>query len=82
MANIQIKSVPDETHEMLRKRAAEADMTLRDYLLDLIRRDLARPTREEWFRRIRSRPPGAPVDVVGILTEERKRRDASGASPK
>lgn len=72
MANIQIKTVPDEIHEMLRKRAAESDMTIRDYLLDLIRRDLARPTREEWFRRIRSRPSEAPVDSLGILAKERR----------
>jgi len=45
MGNIQIRNVPPALHRELKVRAAHADMTLSDYLLRLVERDAARPTR-------------------------------------
>jgi hypothetical protein len=42
---------PEELHEALRRRAVEEGMSLADYVLDLIRRDLGLPSRREWFER-------------------------------
>lgn len=64
MANVQVRNVDDETHEALRQRAAAAGITLGDYVLDLIRRDLRRPARAEWLARVRARPP------VEVSTDE------------
>lgn len=64
VANVQVKHVDDETHEALRRRAAEAGMTLGDYVLTLIRRDLRRPARSEWLAHVRSRPP------IGVTSDE------------
>jgi predicted nucleic acid-binding protein len=43
MGAIQVKEVPEELHEALRRRAVQEGMTLADYVLDLIRRDLGLP---------------------------------------
>jgi hypothetical protein len=53
MSNIQIKDVPEEVHERLRRRAERANMSLRDYVLSLIDRDLATPSKEDWLRSLR-----------------------------
>jgi len=39
-------------------------MTLADYVLDLIRRDLGLPSRREWFERLATREPGVPLLTV------------------
>ncbi|MDQ2981626.1 MAG: hypothetical protein M3R26_04795 [Actinomycetota bacterium] len=55
MAHIQIRNVPPDLHRKLKVRAAEAGMTLSDYLLREVERSVATPTLEEAIRRIRSR---------------------------
>ncbi len=61
---IQIRNVPDEVHRTLKVRAAEAGMSLSDYLLKELERIAAKPTMEQWLERVRSLPP------VDISTEE------------
>lgn len=56
MANLQIKDVPDQVHDELRRRARMSGSTMRDYVLRLILADQATPSREEWLARIRARP--------------------------
>ena len=41
---IQIRNVPDALHRRLKARAAEAGMSLSDYLLAELRRSAERPT--------------------------------------
>ena len=57
MGAIQVKDVPEELHEALRRRAIQEGMSLADYVLDLIRRDLGIPSRREWFERLATREP-------------------------
>jgi antitoxin FitA len=57
MGAIQVKDVPEELHEALRRRAIQEGMTLADYVLDLIRRDLGLPSRREWLERLATREP-------------------------
>jgi antitoxin FitA len=52
---IQIRDVPDEIHGVLRTRAAQAGLSLSDYLLQEVTRIAQRPTIEELTRRIRAR---------------------------
>jgi plasmid stability protein len=76
MGNLQIKSVPEEVHEELRRRAAEAGITIRDYLLDLIRRDLALPSRPQWLESLRRlRPVDLDRPAAEYLREERSGRE-------
>lgn len=55
MAHIQIRNVPPDLHRKLKVRAAEAGLTLSDYLLRQVERTAEAPTLEEAVRRIRSR---------------------------
>jgi plasmid stability protein len=55
MPHIQIRNVPPELHRKLKARAAEAGLTLSDYLLRQAERTAEAPTLEEAVRRIRSR---------------------------
>jgi plasmid stability protein len=54
---IQIRNVPESLHRRLKARAAEAGMSLSDFLLADLRRNAERPTPEELRERIRSRAP-------------------------
>jgi antitoxin FitA len=78
MGAIQVKDVPEELHAALRRRAIQEGMTMADYVLDLIRRDLGLPSRREWFERLAAREPVdlAPGAVVEALHAARAERDA------
>lgn len=78
MGNLQVKNVPDELHTELRRRAELAGMTVRDYVLRVIRRDLRVPAPDELRARIRELEPvlGGTGDVVATLAEARGERDA------
>lgn len=53
---VQIRDIPDEDYEILRKRAAEAGSTVPEYLRREVERLAARPTVDEWLERTRRRP--------------------------
>ena len=74
--NVQVKSVPDEVHAVLRRRAGAAGMSLQEYLLDHLERFAAQPTMAEVLDRIEARRGGrlAPADAVRLLDEERASR--------
>jgi len=78
MGAIQVKDVPEELHEALRRRALEQGMTMADYVLDLIRRDLGLPSRREWFERLATREPVKlrPGEAAEIVRAERAEREA------
>jgi antitoxin FitA len=82
MGAIQVKDVPEELHEALRRRAVEQGMTLADYVLDLIRRDLGLPSRREWFERLATREPVnlRPGEATEALHAERAEREAQLAA--
>jgi hypothetical protein len=48
MGAIQVKHVPERLHEVVRQRAAEEGMSVGEYVLSLIRRDLATPSQQQW----------------------------------
>jgi plasmid stability protein len=78
MGAIQVKDVPEELHEELRRRAVPEGMTLADYVLDLIRRDLGLPGRREWWDRLATREP-VDIDrevIVESIHAARAERDA------
>ena len=53
---VQIRNVPDEVHRTLKMRAAEAGVSLSDYLLSEVEQLAAVPTVAELTERIRQRP--------------------------
>lgn len=52
---IQLRNVSDALHRKLKDRAAQAGMSLSDFLIAEVERTAARPTIEELEARIRSR---------------------------
>lgn len=73
---VQIRNVPPELHRKLKVRAAQAGMTLSDYLLAEIEELAALPTPEEFKERVRTLPAleltRPPHELVRSL------RDAAG----
>jgi antitoxin FitA len=76
MKNVQIRNVPDETHAVLRRRAAEAGMSLQEYLLGLVTDISARPSVEDVLRRAGSRSGGrlSMKQAAELVREDRDGR--------
>ena len=76
VGNLQIKNVPVELHEQVRQRARAKRQSVRDYVLDLIERDLRLPTWEAWLDELHTDEPidlpeGAATDIIREAREER-----------
>jgi antitoxin FitA len=71
---IQIRNVPDDLHRRLKSCAAQAGMSLSDYLLNEIRQVAERPTWEEYRARLATRSPvNSPLSPAEIIREHRDR---------
>lgn len=71
--------MPEERYQTLKTRAAQAGLSLPEYLMVELRKSVARPTEEELWQRIRARTPIHGVsgaDLVRAGREERERRIA------
>lgn len=76
MATLQVKDVPDDVHRELRRRADLDGLSIRDYLLRLIRNDQQRPPATEWLARLHQLEPldlGAPA--ADLVQADRLTRD-------
>ncbi len=75
---IQIRNVPEALHRKLKARAAEAGMSLSDYLLREMKKTAERPTMEEMLDRLKRLPPvevsEAPAEILRAVRESRGRR--------
>jgi len=72
---IQIRHVPDGLHRKLKVRAAEAHMTLSDYIKAELERMAARPTLSQIAARLNAlEPVDLDESVVEILREARATR--------
>jgi plasmid stability protein len=58
MKTVQVRNLPDTTHAVLRRRAAEAGMSLQEYLLALLEELAGRPTVAEVLARAGGRTGG------------------------
>ena len=76
MSAIQVKNLPEPMHAELRRRAAEEGMTLAEYILDVLRRDLAVPGQRQWLERLGSREPVQTTGALGALGAARAEREA------
>jgi len=72
---VQIRNMPEKMHRVLKARAAEAGMSLSEYLLAELRKSAETPTMEEVFRRLESRKPlKTSMSAAAVLREERDRQ--------
>ena len=76
MPSVQIKHVPDETHAVLRRRAALAHQSLQEYVLAKLVAEAATPSLDEVLERAGRRTGGAVTfdDAVEAVQEGRDRR--------
>jgi plasmid stability protein len=69
---IQIRNVPDWLHRKLKARAAEAGMSLSDYLIQELKRDAERPSVAEFRAMLATRTPIDPsVSPAQMIRELR-----------
>lgn len=54
--NIQIRGAPSALLDKLRARATRTGKTMSQYAIEVLERDLSRPSLEEWLDRVRSQP--------------------------
>lgn len=76
MPNIQVKDVPDEVHATLRRRAANAGMSLQEYLLARLAEDASTPTLDEVLDRAGGRAGGhvSLETAVAVIRADRDSR--------
>lgn len=76
MSNVQVKNLEPETHQQLRARAAAAGTTISEYVLELIRRDLRAPTRQQWIHATSKLPHHdfTRAEITGAISAGRDRR--------
>ena len=67
---IQIRNVPDDIHRQAKARAALAGVTLSEYALQALRRELARPTSAELAARVRALEPIPDAPSGAALVRE------------
>jgi antitoxin FitA len=76
MPSIQIKDVPEETHAVLRRRAAAAHQSLQEYLRSRLIDEASSPTVDEVLERAGGRAGGSiPFSAAAdAVREDRARR--------
>ncbi|MGH3935374.1 MAG: FitA-like ribbon-helix-helix domain-containing protein [Pseudonocardiaceae bacterium] len=79
---LQIRNVPDDARRALKARAAARGESLNAYLLDLIQREVARPTVQEVLDRAAKRAGRASASAVDVLKEARGEREGRWQQPR
>jgi hypothetical protein len=81
MGAIQVKQVPDDVHAAARERAAAQGRSLGEYVLELIRRDLAAPAADVWWDDITGGPAlvGPGFDGARAVADARAEHEAAAA---
>lgn len=76
MPSVQIKDVPEQTHAVLRQRAAAAHQSLQEYLRNRLVQDAATPTIDEVLDRAGGRAGGqvSIATAIEIIRDDRDRR--------
>lgn len=70
---IQVRDVPDDLHAELRRRAAEAGVSLSAYVLGELARVAHRSRNAEVLLRAAARPGGAARSAIVVAVEEGRR---------
>jgi plasmid stability protein len=73
--NIQIRNVPDEVHEVYKRRAAEAGQSLQEYLLSELTQRAQTPTIAQVLARA-GRRTGSRITSDEVVETIRRHRDA------
>ncbi|WP_154793057.1 FitA-like ribbon-helix-helix domain-containing protein [Occultella kanbiaonis] len=74
MSMLQVRNLPEDLHQALAERARAEGMTMSEFVTRLLRRELSRPSLQDW---IADRRGGLtmPIDVVRALDDVRAEYD-------
>jgi len=73
MSMLQVRNLPEQTHQILRVRAAKAGQSLSDYVAAALERLVAVPTMDELLERVHLRSDVEPaVSAADMLLAERE----------
>lgn len=75
MTSVQIKDVPEETHAVLRQRAARAHQSLQEYLRSRLIAEASMPTLDEVLERAAHRS-GGELSLSASVKAVRNDRDS------
>ena len=68
MATIQVRDIPDDVYETIRRRAAAAGQSLQSYMREQVVALGSRPTRQEilaeWERELEQSPTAVTVEQI------------------
>ncbi|CAN5563634.1 hypothetical protein BH20ACT18_BH20ACT18_06030 [soil metagenome] len=70
---LQIRDVPEDVHQKLKKRAEVSGKSLSQYVREMLERNASRPTTEEFLARLATREPVKLSEPSEVLV--RKLRD-------
>lgn len=79
VVDLQIRKIPALLRDRLRRRAKGKGLSMSEYVIDLLREDLDRPTMAEWVEEVRNLPWGdlrqgeSAAESVRRAREERDR---------
>jgi antitoxin FitA len=73
---LQVRNVPEEARRILKARAAARGESLNTYLLEMIKREISRPTVAEVLERAAQRAERASASAIDALDVARAERDA------
>ncbi len=76
---VQIRNVPESARRVLKARAARAGKSLNSYLLDVIEREVARPTLDEVLERVQQRAERSPISSLDLVQRARDERSSASA---
>lgn len=76
MPLLQVRDVPEQTRRVLKARAAARGESLNSYLLQVIAREVAKPTVAEVLQRAAARTERARQSSVEAISEARAERDS------
>lgn len=71
MVNVQVKRVPETLHAALKARARSRNISLNDLLLEMLDREMQRPSMHDWIARVRTLGIDADVDIDGVMDNVR-----------
>lgn len=74
MANVQIRNVPPDLHQLLKTRAAGSGRSLNEYLLAELAAIASKPTLAEMSERIRKRKPYLGDMTPVLIRDDRDNR--------
>jgi antitoxin FitA len=72
---LQIRNVPDDARRALKARALARGESLNSYLLELVARDVARPTIGEVLNRAAARAEKVQISAQDVIDAARTERD-------